>query len=143
MFTHSLAHKQGRGDALLNYENEVIFTNRQYPPAERLPYVVPDHNIRVRALQLQPADAAAQLLFTDACVRNVLTDACLQRAHRCMHACTLLTDACVQLAHRCMRAACSCMSTPLPQCPLRMLLLALASMMHPPHPSDSLLGAAP
>jgi sulfate transport system substrate-binding protein len=40
-------YKQGRGDALLNYENEVIFTNRQYPPAERLPYVVPAHNIRV------------------------------------------------------------------------------------------------
>ena len=41
-------YKQGQGDVLLNYENEVIFTNRQYPPEERLPYVVPDHNIRVR-----------------------------------------------------------------------------------------------
>ena len=41
-------YKQGQGDVLLNYENEVIFTNRQYPPEERLPYIVPDHNIRVR-----------------------------------------------------------------------------------------------
>ena len=41
-------YKQGTGDVLLNYENEVIFTNRQYPEPERLPYVVPTHNIRVK-----------------------------------------------------------------------------------------------
>lgn len=40
-------YKQGQGDALLNYENEVIFTNKTYGDA-RLPYVSPDNNVRVR-----------------------------------------------------------------------------------------------
>ena len=41
-------YKQGRGDALLNYENEVIFTNKMYEAKDRLPYIVPDRNVRVR-----------------------------------------------------------------------------------------------
>ncbi len=41
-------YKQGQGDALLNYENEVIFTNASYPPGDALPYVAPQHNVRVR-----------------------------------------------------------------------------------------------
>ena len=40
-------YKQGQGDALLNYENEVIFTNKTYGD-DRLPYVSPDNNVRVR-----------------------------------------------------------------------------------------------
>jgi len=44
-------YKQGQGDALLNYENEVIFTNASYPPGDALPYVAPQHNVRVRPAQ--------------------------------------------------------------------------------------------
>ncbi len=40
-------YKQGTGDVLLNYENEVYFTNRMYGPKDALPYIVPDRNIRV------------------------------------------------------------------------------------------------
>ena len=42
-------YKQGTGDALLNYENEVIFTNRAYSGQEAMPYVAPHHNVRARA----------------------------------------------------------------------------------------------
>ena len=38
---------QGMGDALLTYENEVFFTNMVVPEKDRLPYIVPDNNIRV------------------------------------------------------------------------------------------------
>ena len=40
-------YKQGTGDVLLNYENEVYFTNRMYGEKNALPYIVPDRNIRV------------------------------------------------------------------------------------------------
>ena len=40
-------YKQGTGDVLLNYENEVYFTNRMYGEKDALPYIVPDRNIRV------------------------------------------------------------------------------------------------
>ena len=40
-------YKQGTGDVLLNYENEVYFTNRMYGAKDSLPYIVPDRNIRV------------------------------------------------------------------------------------------------
>lgn len=36
------------GDALLTYENEAFFTNLVVPEKERLPFIVPDNNIRVR-----------------------------------------------------------------------------------------------
>ena len=36
--------KQGQGDALINYENEVILANQK---GEKLPYVVPDINISI------------------------------------------------------------------------------------------------
>jgi len=36
--------KQGQGDALINYENEVILANQK---GEKLPYVVPDVNISI------------------------------------------------------------------------------------------------
>ena len=39
-------YKQGQGDALLNYENEVIFTNKTYGD-DRLPYISPDNNVQV------------------------------------------------------------------------------------------------
>lgn len=42
-------YKQNTGDVLLNYENEVIFTNLQYGDADAMPYVVPNNNVRVRA----------------------------------------------------------------------------------------------
>ena len=32
---------------LLNYENEVYFTNKMYGAKDALPYIVPDRNIRV------------------------------------------------------------------------------------------------
>lgn len=38
---------QGMGDVLLTYENEAFFTNLVVPPKDRLPYIVPDNNIRV------------------------------------------------------------------------------------------------
>jgi ABC-type sulfate transport system substrate-binding protein len=41
-------YKQGTGDVLLNYENEVYFTNKMYEAKDRLPYIVPDRNVRVR-----------------------------------------------------------------------------------------------
>lgn len=40
-------YKQDTGDVLLNYENEVIFTNQQYGDKDKMPYVVPDNNVRV------------------------------------------------------------------------------------------------
>ena len=40
-------YKQGTGDVLLNYENEVYFTNKMYEAKDRLPYIVPDRNVRV------------------------------------------------------------------------------------------------
>ena len=40
-------YKQNTGDVLLNYENEVIFTNLQYGEADAMPYVVPNNNVRV------------------------------------------------------------------------------------------------
>ena len=43
-------YKQGTGDALLNYENEVIFTNQAYSGQAAMPYVAPHHNVRVRPL---------------------------------------------------------------------------------------------
>lgn len=39
---------QGMGDVLLTYENEAIFTNLVVPEKDRLPFIVPDNNIRVR-----------------------------------------------------------------------------------------------
>ena len=39
---------QGTGDCLLTYENEAFFTNIVVPEKDRLPYIVPDNNIRVR-----------------------------------------------------------------------------------------------
>lgn len=44
-------YKQGTGDVLLNYENEVYFTNKMYGAKAALPYIVPDRNIRVRPHQ--------------------------------------------------------------------------------------------
>ncbi|KAK9821298.1 hypothetical protein WJX81_003983 [Elliptochloris bilobata] len=41
-------YKQGNGDALLNYENEVFFTNQAYSAQDALPYVAPQHNVRVQ-----------------------------------------------------------------------------------------------
>ena len=40
-------YKQGTGDVLLNYENEVYFTNKMYGVKDALPYIVPDRNITV------------------------------------------------------------------------------------------------
>ena len=45
-------YKQNTGDVLLNYENEVIFTNLQYGEADAMPYVVPNNNVRVSAALL-------------------------------------------------------------------------------------------
>ena len=41
-------YKQGKGDALLTYENEAVFTNLVVSPNEKLPCIVPDNNVRVR-----------------------------------------------------------------------------------------------
>lgn len=40
-------YKQNTGDVLLNYENEVIFTNLQYGQDNAMPYVVPNNNVKV------------------------------------------------------------------------------------------------
>lgn len=40
---------QGKGDALLTYENEAVFTNLVVSPNEVLPCIVPDNNVRVSA----------------------------------------------------------------------------------------------
>lgn len=44
-------YNQHQGDVLLNYENEVFMTNDSYAKTNQsdkvLPYVVPQHNIRV------------------------------------------------------------------------------------------------
>ncbi|KAK9815715.1 hypothetical protein WJX72_008488 [[Myrmecia] bisecta] len=40
-------YKQGMGDVLLNYENEVILTNESQEGEGALPYVVPQTNVRV------------------------------------------------------------------------------------------------
>ena len=49
-------YKQGTGDVLLNYENEVYFTNRMYGEKDALPYIVPDRNIRVSCHARCPAE---------------------------------------------------------------------------------------
>ena len=49
-------YKQGTGDVLLNYENEVYFTNRMYGEKDALPYIVPDRNIRVSCHARHPVD---------------------------------------------------------------------------------------
>ena len=41
-------YKQGLGDVLLNYENEVILTNRAVGEAAALPYFVPQKNVQAR-----------------------------------------------------------------------------------------------
>lgn len=41
-------YRQGMGDALLTYENEAYFTNMVLPEKDRLPYIVPDDNIRIQ-----------------------------------------------------------------------------------------------
>jgi sulfate transport system substrate-binding protein len=41
------AAAQGMGDVLLTYENEAIFTNLVVPEKDRLPFIVPNNNIRV------------------------------------------------------------------------------------------------
>ncbi|EFN55953.1 hypothetical protein CHLNCDRAFT_10401, partial [Chlorella variabilis] len=41
-------YRQGMGDVLLTYENEAIFTNLVVKEKERLPYIVPDNNIRIQ-----------------------------------------------------------------------------------------------
>ena len=44
-------YNQHQGDILLNYENEVFMTNNSYAETGQehkiLPYIVPQHNIRV------------------------------------------------------------------------------------------------
>lgn len=44
-------YNQRQGDVLLNYENEVFMTNDSYAKTKQLekvlPYVVPQHNVRV------------------------------------------------------------------------------------------------
>ncbi len=47
-----LLRVQGMGDVLLTYENEAIFTNLVVAEKDRLPFIVPDQNIRVRAGRL-------------------------------------------------------------------------------------------
>lgn len=42
-------YKQGLGDVLLNYENEVVLTNETFGD-KALPYIVPDNNVNVRPL---------------------------------------------------------------------------------------------
>ena len=42
-------YKQNIGDALLNYENEVVLTNEMYGADAALPYIVPDNNVNVRS----------------------------------------------------------------------------------------------
>ncbi|KAI3437870.1 hypothetical protein D9Q98_000316 [Chlorella vulgaris] len=41
-------YRQGMGDVLLTYENEAIFTNLVVPEKDRLPFIVPDQNIRIQ-----------------------------------------------------------------------------------------------
>ncbi|KAI7842666.1 hypothetical protein COHA_003770 [Chlorella ohadii] len=41
-------YRQGMGDCLLTYENEAFFTNLVVPEKDRLPYIVPDNNIRIQ-----------------------------------------------------------------------------------------------
>ena len=50
---------QGMGDVLLTYENEAIFTNLVVKEKERLPYIVPDNNIRVGGWVGDPGCAPA------------------------------------------------------------------------------------
>ena len=42
-------YKQGLGDVLLNYENEVVLTNETFGD-KALPYIVPDNNVNVRTI---------------------------------------------------------------------------------------------
>jgi sulfate transport system substrate-binding protein len=42
------AAAQGMGDVLLTYENEAIFTNLVVPEKDRLPFIVPNNNIRIQ-----------------------------------------------------------------------------------------------
>ena len=60
-------YKQGTGDALLNYENEVIFTNRAYSGQEAMPYVAPHHNVRASTLILLPTRPHAVLVRHTRC----------------------------------------------------------------------------
>lgn len=46
-------YKQGTGDVLLNYENEIYITNKMYGEKESLPYIVPDRNVRVSPRSVQ------------------------------------------------------------------------------------------
>ncbi len=50
-------YKQGKGDALLTYENEAVFTNLVVSPNEKLPCIVPNNNVRVRWLAVRPGRA--------------------------------------------------------------------------------------
>lgn len=43
-------YKQRRGDVLLTYENEAVFTNLVVSPHEQLPFISPDNNVRVRGV---------------------------------------------------------------------------------------------
>lgn len=40
-------YKQQRGDVLLTYENEAVFTNLVSDESDRLPFISPDNNVRV------------------------------------------------------------------------------------------------
>lgn len=40
-------YKQRRGDVLLTYENEAVFTNLVSSPDQRMPFISPDNNVRV------------------------------------------------------------------------------------------------
>ncbi|KFM24351.1 Sulfate-binding protein [Auxenochlorella protothecoides] len=41
-------YKQRRGDVLLTYENEAVFTNLVVSPHEQLPFISPDNNVRIQ-----------------------------------------------------------------------------------------------
>lgn len=40
-------YKQERGDVLLTYENEAVFSNQIVSPDDPLPLISPDNNVRV------------------------------------------------------------------------------------------------
>ena len=65
-------YKQNTGDVLLNYENEVIFTNLQYGEADAMPYVVPNNNVRVRAGHLMASLTCRRLPFHQTPYRSKL-----------------------------------------------------------------------
>ncbi|KAK9817587.1 hypothetical protein WJX74_005584 [Apatococcus lobatus] len=66
-------YKQGQGDALLNYENEVIFTNKTYGE-NRLPYVSPDNNVQVE----MPVALVDKNLVRQSAATRAVADAFLQ-----------------------------------------------------------------